>query len=97
VARELPPFRLDPMPLTEEAERALGFRSADPEVGTRHRLGGEPQEGVSVPTCDPCGQDMSFYGQLDSIGDDIAIADVGLICVFLCLDCFTAKAIVSSG
>jgi hypothetical protein len=88
---------LDAVPLTEEAEQALGFRSADPEVGKRHRLGGEPEEDVFVPACDSCGQVMSFYGQLDSIGDDITIADVGLIHVFLCFDCFTAQAIVTSG
>jgi hypothetical protein len=39
---------------------------------------------------------MSFYGQLDSIGDDIVIADVGVIYVYLCFDCFTAQAIVDS-
>ena len=30
---------------------------------------------------------MTFYGQLDSIGDDYALADVGVIVVFFCFDC----------
>jgi hypothetical protein len=39
---------------------------------------------------------MSFYGQLDSINEEFNIADCGLIYVFLCFDCFEAKAIVQS-
>ncbi|MEA2311420.1 MAG: hypothetical protein QOE28_1388 [Solirubrobacteraceae bacterium] len=40
---------------------------------------------------------MTFYGQLDSIGDDFALADAGVVEVFVCFDCFEAAARVSSG
>ncbi len=39
---------------------------------------------------------MSFYGQLDSVGDDIVIADCGLIYVFFCFGCQCAEAVVQS-
>ena len=39
---------------------------------------------------------MTFYGQLDSINDDICIADCGMIYVFICFDCFKAISIVQS-
>ncbi len=39
---------------------------------------------------------MTFYGQLDSVGDDICIADAGMVFVFLCFDCFEAAAMVQS-
>lgn len=71
---------------------------ASPEIGTRHRLGGEP-DGVpesDFPRCPSCGEAMSFYGQLDSIGDDVALADAGVVQVFVCFDCFDAAARVAS-
>jgi hypothetical protein len=39
---------------------------------------------------------MTFYGQLDSIGDDFALADVGVVQVFVCFDCFEATAQIAS-
>ena len=39
---------------------------------------------------------MTFYGQLDSINDEFVIADVGVVLVFLCFDCFEAAAQVAS-
>lgn len=39
---------------------------------------------------------MTFYGQLDSVGDDFALADVGVVMVFVCFDCFEAAALVDS-
>lgn len=85
VPRRIPPFRLDAHPLTPEAEAAGGFEWAPPEVGTRHRIGGEP-DGVpesEYPRCHSCGHPMTFYGQLDSVGDDFALADVGVVHVFV--------------
>jgi hypothetical protein len=40
----------------------------------------------------------SRYGQLDSIGDDFALADAGVVqvFVFVCFDCFEAAAQVVS-
>jgi hypothetical protein len=98
VPKPIPPFRLDAHPLTPEAEALAGFEWASPEVGTRHRIGGEP-DGVQeseYPRCRLCEHPMSFYGQLDSIGDELALADVGLVHVFVCFDCMEAAARVTS-
>jgi hypothetical protein len=94
----IPPFRLVPEPLSPEAENLRGFQWAAPEVGHRHRLGGEPQwlQQDETPSCPDCGEKMTFYGQLDSINDDIVLADVGLVYVFVCFDDFQARAIVQS-
>lgn len=95
--RVIPRFRLDVVPLEDAAEKEQGFRWADPEIGRRHRLGGIPENPVGFPNCPSCSQEMTFYAQLDSIGDNISIADVGLIYVFLCFECVTAEAVVDSG
>jgi hypothetical protein len=97
--KRIPPFRLVPTPLDDEARRVAGFQWADADVGKRHQLGGEPARAISDadwPRCADCRERMTFYGQLDSISDDICIADVGLIYVFLCFDCFDVRAIVDS-
>jgi hypothetical protein len=94
----VPPFRLEPHPLTAEAEAAAGFAWADADIGTRHRLGGAP-DGIredDFPRCPACAERMTFYGQLDSIGDEIALADAGLVAVFVCFGCFEAAARVVS-
>lgn len=95
----IPPFRLRPEPLSAEAERLPGFEWAAEEVGRRHQLGGEPEwlQGDATPVCSECGEKMTFYGQLDSINDDIVLADAGLVYVFVCFNDFQARAIVQSG
>ncbi|MBE7368011.1 hypothetical protein [Ramlibacter pallidus] len=95
--RRIPPIPLVTSPETPEAERAIGFQWAGDPVGKRHRIGGDPdgmQQG-DVPVCS-CGKHMSFYGQLDSIGDEYCIADCALIYVFLCWDCFETKSVLQS-
>jgi hypothetical protein len=94
----IPPFRLRPEPLSPEAAALPGFKWAEPEMGTRHQLGGEPMwvQGDETPVCPDCGNRMTFYGQLDSINDEFNLADCGLIYVFVCFDDFEAKAIVQS-
>jgi hypothetical protein len=65
----------------------------------RHQIGGTPAhlKEVDWPKCpNGCGK-MTFYGQLDSINDDICIADLGMIQVFLCFDCFETTSLVQSG
>ena len=96
--RLLPRFRLTAEPASEQARAVAGFAWAPPEVGDRHALGGEPTwlQGDVTPTCPDCGELMTFYGQLDSVGDDATIADCGLIYVFVCFDDFAARAIVQS-
>jgi hypothetical protein len=96
--RELPPFRLVPEPLSTEAAALPPFRWADPEIGSRHRLGGSPTflQEADVPVCSSCQEAMTFYGQLDSINDEFILADCGLLYVFVCFGCFTATAFVQS-
>ena len=75
------------------------FKWASPEVGARHRLGGDPeflQAGDEVPKCPGCRERMTFYAQLDSINDDFCLADVGLLYVFICFDCLTTASFISS-
>ena len=96
--KRIPPFRLEAHPLTEEARKAARFDWAEPEIGTRHQIGGEPWNlpESEYPRCRSCSEPMSFYGQLDSIGDDFALADVGVLQVFVCFGCFEASARVES-
>ena len=84
--------------MTDEARNAAGFEWADTTIGTRHQLGGTPRnvEESGYPRCPSCSEPMSFYGQLDSIGDDFALADVGVVQVFVCFGCFEASAQVAS-
>jgi hypothetical protein len=95
----IPAFRLRPEPLSPEAETLPPFQWADPEVGRRHQLGGEPTwvQADETPTCRECGERMSFYGQLDSINDEMVLADAGLVYVFVCFNDFSAQAVVQSG
>jgi hypothetical protein len=39
---------------------------------------------------------MTFYAQLDSINDEFCLADVGMIYVFVCFDCYDTKSILQS-
>jgi hypothetical protein len=96
--RKVPAFRLVAEPLTDEAAHLLPFKWAEPEVGKRHRLGGEAAFVAfeDYPLCHQCGEVMSFYGQLDSINDDYVLADAGLILVFVCFDCFESISFIRS-
>ena len=40
---------------------------------------------------------MTLYGQFYSIGDDLTIADAGLVYVFVCFNDYEARGIVQSG
>lgn len=97
--KSIPPFKLLPEPLSVEAKKLSGFKWADEIIGNRHKLGGTPDflQNEKWPECTDCGEKMTFYCQLDSIGDDICIADCGLLYVFLCFDCYTTHAIIQSG
>jgi hypothetical protein len=96
--REIPAFRLIPEPLTDEAAALPGFRWAEPKIGKRHQLGGRPEQiqPLHYPSCPECGQQMNFYGQLDSINDEFVLGDVGMVFVFVCFYCQEAAAIVQS-
>ena len=96
--KKIPPFKLVPEPQNEEARGLPKFKWAGEEIGTRHRLGGEPEflQDATWPSCSSCRKAMTFYGQLDSINDDICIADCGMIYVFVCFDCFQTTSIIQS-
>ena len=68
-------------------------------IGRRHKIGGEPEfiQSESWPKCPACGERMTFYAQLDSIGDEFMIADCGLLYVFLCYDDYSVVGEVQSG
>jgi len=96
--KKIPPFKLEPIPLNDEAKKLAKFKWADEDVGKRHQLGGEPAflQEEERPICPDCKKIMTFYGQLDSINDDYIIADCGMIYIFFCFDCNEVKAIVQS-
>lgn len=96
--KRIPRFKLTPEPLDDEARTFDGFAWAPDEVGTRHRLGGDPDflEAEDWPRCPECSERMTFYAQLDSISDTFCIADCGLVYVFICFDDFTTRAIIHS-
>jgi uncharacterized protein YwqG len=90
---EIPEIKLVPTPETEEAKSAVGYKYNN-EAGHRHKLGGKPDfiQNEEWPTC--CGKNMTFYAQIDSIGDKYDLADCGMIYVFVCFDCFNTKSIL---
>jgi hypothetical protein len=96
--KDIPPFKLLLQPEVDEARNLAKFRWAPREVGSRHQLGGQPSllQKLHWPECPNGHGEMTFYGQLDSVGDELCIADCGMIYVFLCFDCFEARAIVQS-
>ena len=95
----LPEIPLALNPATPEARAAAGFKWAAGNVGRRHKLGGSPDwiQGAEVLTCPDCKQAMTFYGQLDSVGDQVTLADAGMIYVFVCFDCYTTTSVLQSG
>lgn len=96
--RTIPPFKLVPEPLNDDARNVPRFRWAGKEMGARHQLGGEPRflQDASWPTCPNGHGRMVFYGQLDSMSDEICIADCGMIYVFICFDCYDTASFVQS-
>jgi hypothetical protein len=96
--KKIPPFKLIPESQDEEASNLPKFKWAGKEIGTRHRLGGQPEflQDKAWPECLLCRERMTFYGQLDSINDEFDLADCGLIYVFVCFGCFETKSILQS-
>ncbi|MEL1241833.1 hypothetical protein [Flavobacterium flavipallidum] len=90
---EIPKIKLITTPETEEAKSVVGYKWND-IAGTRHFLGGRPDD-LKVdeyPKCKDCEQTMTFYAQLDSIGDKYDLADCMVIHTFVCFDCFTVES-----
>ena len=60
----LPPFKLIPEPLNDDARQAMQPVSfAVEEIGKRHRLGGKAEflRNEEVPACPQCREPMTFY------------------------------------
>lgn len=95
---EIPEIPLVMNPKTVAAKSVIGFKW-NKEAGKGHKLGGEPDwlQSEEIPECSQCFQKMSFYGQLDCIGDSVALGDCGRIFVFVCFDCLESKSVVQCG
>lgn len=96
---KIPPFRLVPEPLDDSARALPSFGEYSDEVlGRRHRLGGEPEliQSKDFPACPVCGEKMTFYAQLDSVNDEIMIADAGLVFLFICFDDYSTVSFIES-
>lgn len=95
----LPEFRLSLEPLSAEAEAARGYEWADEYVGHRSRIGGAPDwvRAAEAPRCSDCSEPMTFYAQLDGVGDSFDLADCGLIYVFVCFNDFATTSILQAG
>ncbi|MBI3221115.1 MAG: hypothetical protein HYZ44_16510 [Bacteroidetes bacterium] len=93
---EIPKVKLVPTPETQEAKEIVGYKW-NPIAGTRHFLGGKPDAlgETEYPCCDSCKKPMTFYAQIDSIGDNYDLADCMVIHNFVCFDCFSVKAFLT--
>jgi hypothetical protein len=89
---QIPKIKLIPQPESEEAEKAIGYEWND-VAGTRHFLGGQPEGllAIDYPSCNDCGNTMTFYAQIDSIGEEYDLADCMVIHNYVCFDCLTVK------
>lgn len=94
--KHIPEIRMLLDPKSDEAKAAIGFKY-NAGAGKATKIGGEPEwiQGDERPSCE-CGQTMTFYGQLDSIGDEYCLADCGMIFVFVCFDCFETKSVLQT-
>ena len=94
--KEIPEIAVELKPRSDEARAVIGFKYND-EAGQSTKIGGKPDwvQGDERPVC-PCGNEMTFYGQLDSVGDEVCLADCGMIFVFVCFDCFETTSVLQS-
>ncbi|RYE90905.1 MAG: hypothetical protein EOO37_01785 [Cytophagaceae bacterium] len=88
----IPEIKLIPLPETEEAKAAIGYKW-NSIAGTRHKLGGAAVGNrVEIPAYIECKQPMICYATIDSIGEDYDLADCCVINVFVCLNCLTTQS-----
>jgi hypothetical protein len=94
--KKIPKIKLVPIAETSESQSALGY-TWNTDAGFRHFLGGEPDTrvGVDVPKCQDCGFEMTFYSQIDSIGEAYDLADCMVIHTYVCFDCFTVNSMLN--
>lgn len=96
MVKKIPKIKLVTLPETDEAKNAIGYKWNN-TAGTRHFLGGKPDnlKKSDYPICNKCNKVMTFYAQIDSIGDNYDIADCMVIHNFICFDCYTVQAELS--
>ncbi|MBT9096811.1 hypothetical protein KFZ76_03680 [Methylovulum psychrotolerans] len=96
--KNIPPFKLERVPLNETAAILPKFQWASDDIGTRNQLGGIPTfiQEIDWPDCPCCNQKMTFYAQLDSINDEFCLADCGIAYLFVCFDCNETKSFIQS-
>ena len=95
--KRLPEIRLSRPSNPSDDFKWAGDDARGRPVGHRNKLGGVPdwlQQGYAAPSCPGCGELMPFFGQLDSVNDDVIIGDCGMIYVFFCFSCLQAATIV---
>ncbi len=92
----LPAFRLTQEPLDSEGREFLECCGGAAEA--KHQLGGTPAfiNTEYYPKCQGCGEEMTFYAQLDSSFQREDLADSGMIYVFVCFDCCETEAYLDS-
>ena len=90
---KIPKIKLVTQPDNKEAEDTVRYKW-NKIAGTRHFLGGEPEEkhDYDYPKCNDCKETMTFYSQIDSIGQNYDLADCMVIHTYVCFDCFTVKS-----
>ena len=83
-------------------EKNIYFPLAAPDdrksLGKRNKSGGKPDwlHPGKTPLCPHCGKEMTFYAQLDSVNDENAVEDGGMIYVFYCFSCGEVHALAQS-
>lgn len=92
----LPAFRLTQEPLDGEAKELMAHWENPAEA--KHQLGGTPTfiNSEHYPKCRGCGEEMTFYAQLDSAFQKEELADSGMIYLFVCFDCCETEAYLDS-
>jgi hypothetical protein len=96
--KEIPEFKLNIESVSTDGKESSGFKHASGDIGNRFKVGGKADfvQNEENPCCSLCNKDMTFYAQIDSVGDNITIADCGMIYVFVCFDCNNSKSIIQS-
>ena len=93
---EIPKIKLVPHPETDDAKSAIGYQW-NKVAGTRHFIGGSPDNlsKDKYPVCKDCHETMTFYAQIDSIGDKYDLADCMVIQNFVCFNCFNIESLLT--
>jgi len=94
----IPEIELIMNPKSPEARSVIGFQW-NSTAGRAHKIGGHPDwlSTEDTPVCNQCSNKMTFYGQLDCLGDSVPLGDCGRIFVFVCMDCLATRSVLQCG